>query len=124
MHEFSKVCFTFCRQKEKERRKATTRTISFPLPDIEVVLRTGKMSRETKAAFLSLIAAAMFSYKMYPEREEYSRIAYQIVAQYPFLNSSKGSCSVCFMYMYLYLFMLHLFLIHAVLCQAVTDESF
>ena len=93
-------------------------------PDIEVGLCTGIMSRETKAAFLFSIAEAMFSYKMYPKREEYSRIVYQIVAQYPFLKSSKGSCSVCFMYMYMYLVMLHLFLIHAVLCQAVTDESF
>lgn len=114
------------RRKRKEEKPLPD---PFPLPknyrpDIEVGLRTGKMSRETKAAFLSSIAAAMFSYKMYPEREEYSRIAYQIVAQYPFLKLSKGSCFVCFMYMYMYLVMLHLFLIHAVLCQAVTDESF
>lgn len=65
-------------------------------PDVEVALHTGNMSRETKAAFLSSIAGAMFSYKMYPVGEEYTRIACQIIRQYPFLKPPNGSPTVCF----------------------------
>jgi len=35
-------------------------------PDIELVLKSGKMTTDTNKAFLSTVAAAMFAYKRYP----------------------------------------------------------
>ena len=39
-------------------------------PDVEVALKSGKMTTETRKAYLSQVAAAIFSKKRYPTREE------------------------------------------------------
>ena len=66
----------------------------FPLPvnyrpDIEVALKSGQMTRTTRAGFMSSVAAAMFAYKRFPTRDDYVSVARQIVTMYPFLGSSK-----------------------------------
>ena len=72
----------------------------FPLPvnyrsDVELCLSTGKMTREAKRAFLSSVAAKMFGYKRYPSGEDYTRVAVQIISNYPFLKPPSGSPTVC-----------------------------
>lgn len=52
----------------------------FPLPqnfrtDAELALKTGKMTRETQKAFISAIAGSMLTYKRYPTKEEFTRVA-------------------------------------------------
>lgn len=56
-------------------------------PDVEVALRSGQMTVETRKAFLSQVAASIFTKKRYPTREEFQRVALGIVRQYPFLES-------------------------------------
>lgn len=85
----------------------------FPLPknykaDIDVALKTGKMTRETKKRFFSAVAAAMFTYKKYPQPEDYQNVARCVVSKYPFLKSPVGSPHVsiqfCFFsYLHLYI---------------------
>ena len=63
----------------------------FPLPlnyraDIETGLRTGIMSKEAKSHFFSKVASSMFQYKKKPTKEEYTRVAQQLIAKYPFLE--------------------------------------
>ena len=67
------------------------------------------MSRETKAAFYSTIAHTMFAYRKYPTREEYVRIASEIIARYPFLKPPKGSPTVSYrsVRVTVYLFFIH-----------------
>ena len=76
----------------------------FPLPehyrsDVEVGLKTGKMSREAKKSFLSSVASAMFGYKKYPTSEEYTRVALQMITKYPFLKPPSGSSTVMLHFM-------------------------
>ena len=48
----------------------------FPLPqnfrpDVELALRAGKMTTDTRRAYMSQVASAIFGYKRYPLREEF-----------------------------------------------------
>ena len=68
----------------------------FPLPqnfryDVEVALQTGQMTRETTKSFFSSVASTMLTFKHYPSREDYTRVAMAIVKKYPFLKSPSGS---------------------------------
>lgn len=73
----------------------------FPLPqnfrpDVELALRSGKMTTDTRRAYMSQVASAIFGYKRYPLREEFMRVAGEIVKKYPFLESpmpGDGECS-------------------------------
>ena len=56
-------------------------------PDVEVALQSGKMTSETRKAFLSQVAASIFTRKRYPSREEFLRVALDVVRRYPFLES-------------------------------------
>ena len=65
----------------------------FPLPknyrhDIEVSLKSGEMTQETRSAFLSSIASAMLNYKKYDDHICVSR---SIIAKYPFMRSPTGA---------------------------------
>lgn len=71
----------------------------FPLPknfpsEVEIALRTEKMTKETNRVFLSAVAAAMLGYKRYPTKEEYTRVAKDIIQKYPFMRPSNGSPTV------------------------------
>ena len=71
----------------------------FPLPrhftsEVELALSSHKMTRETNSAFLSAIAAAMLSYKRFPSREEYTRVAVDIIRTYSFMKPPNGSPTV------------------------------
>ena len=73
----------------------------FPLPknfpsEVEMALRTQKMTKETNRAFLSAVAAAMLAYKRFPTKEEYTRVAKDILQKYPFMRPSNGSPTVSF----------------------------
>ena len=65
----------------------------FPLPqnfcpDVELALKTDKMTATTSTAFYSQAAAALFGYKQYPSPEEFLRVAMDITKKkYPFLES-------------------------------------
>lgn len=68
----------------------------FPLPkhhsaDVEVALRTKKMSTETTRRFVSSIAGTMLTYKRYPSQEDYRNVAQSVISRYPFLQSPFGS---------------------------------
>ena len=78
----------------------------FPLPenfryDVEVALKSGKMSRETSKSFLSAVASSMLSYKRYPSRDEYVMVAMTIINKYPFMKSPSGSPTVSYIMYYL-----------------------
>ena len=88
----------------KERKKRFQKTDDdavplpdpFPLPknykaDVEVALKNGKMTIETKKRFFSAVAAAMFTYKKYPKPEDYQNVARCIINKYPFFKSPVGS---------------------------------
>ena len=65
----------------------------FPLPqnfrpDVELALRAGKMTTDTRRAYMSQVASAIFGYKRYPLREEFMRVAGEIVKKYHFLEST------------------------------------
>ena len=66
-------------------------------PDVEVALKSGKMTVDTNKSFLSTVAAAMFTYKRYPTADDYNNVARVIIHQYPFMKSPTGkphvSCS-------------------------------
>ena len=71
----------------------------FPLPrhftsEVELALSSCKMTRETNLAFLSAIASAILSYKRYPTKEEYTRVAMDIIRTYPFMKPPNGSPTV------------------------------
>ncbi|XP_019855171.1 PREDICTED: uncharacterized protein LOC109584053 [Amphimedon queenslandica] len=68
----------------------------FPFPknfssEVELALSSQKMTKETTSAFLSQIASAMFFYKRKPTKEEYTRVAKDILLKYPFMKPSSGS---------------------------------
>ena len=68
----------------------------FPLPenyrpDVQLALETGKMTGETRRTYLSQVASAIFNCKKYPTRDEFTRVAIDIVNRYPFLGS-PSSC--------------------------------
>ena len=64
----------------------------FPLPrnykaNVESALKAGKLTSETRSAFLSSVASAMYAYKKYPTRDDYNCVARTIVAKYPFMKA-------------------------------------
>ena len=59
--------------------------------DVELALKNGKMTIETKKRFFSAVAAAMFTYKRYPKPEYYQNVARCIINKYPFFKSPVGS---------------------------------
>ena len=62
----------------------------FPLPknyrpDVDVGLKSGEMTQETKRSFFTQVASAIYNYKKYPTKEEFTRVATDIITRYPFL---------------------------------------
>lgn len=74
----------------------------FPLPrnfrpDVELALKSGQMTNETRKSFLSQIAGAIYTYKKYPSLNELESVCKEIVQVYPFLgykNAKTGSIEV------------------------------
>jgi len=62
--------------------------------DVEIGLSSGIMSKEAKRHFFSSVAASMFKYKKNPTGEEYTRVAIQLIAKYPFLKPPKADSPV------------------------------
>lgn len=67
----------------------------FPLPknfrpDVQAALESQKMTLETTRSFLSTVASAIATFTLYPTRDDLSDVARTIVAQYPFMQASKG----------------------------------
>ena len=68
----------------------------FPLPkryrqEVEKGLKAKEMSNKVRSHFLSSVAAAILSYKLYPSREDYNCVARTIVQEYPFLKAPPGA---------------------------------
>jgi len=68
----------------------------FPLPkhyrsDVEVALKSKKMTTETRSCFILAVASAMLRYKRYPSRDDYVCVARAVLSQYPFLKSPTGT---------------------------------
>ena len=68
----------------------------FPLPkhyrsDVEVALKSKKMTTETQSCFILAVVSAMLRYKRYPSRDDYVCIARAVLSQYPFLKSPTGT---------------------------------
>ena len=71
----------------------------FPLPkhfraDVEVALKTEKMSSESRKSFISAIASAMLACKRYPSRDDYNNVAHTVCSKYKFLKSPAGAPNV------------------------------
>ena len=49
------------------------------------------MTLETNKAFLSTVAAAMFTYKRYPTSDDYNNVARAIATKYPFMKGTTGN---------------------------------
>lgn len=49
------------------------------------------MTKDTTSDFLSSIAGAIFVYKRYPTRDDYTVVARAIIAKYPFMSSPVGT---------------------------------
>lgn len=84
---------------KKEKATEIALPDPFPLPinfrsDVDIGLKMGKMSREATKSFLSSVASAMLGYKKFPNSEEYTRVALQIITKYPFLKPPVGSPTV------------------------------
>ena len=70
----------------------------FPLPkryrqEVEKGLKAKEMSNRVRSHFLSSVASAVLSYKLYPSREDYNCVARTIVKEYPFLKAPPGAGS-------------------------------
>uniref|UniRef100_A0A1X7T5M6 PB1 domain-containing protein n=1 Tax=Amphimedon queenslandica TaxID=400682 RepID=A0A1X7T5M6_AMPQE len=70
----------------------------FPLPkryrpEVEKALKAKQMSNKTRSDFLSSVASAILSFKLYPTREDYNCVARSIVKEYPFLKAPPGAGS-------------------------------
>ena len=59
--------------------------------DVEVALKSGKMTKETESAFLSAVASSMLIYKRYPTKDDYILVARTIVEKYKFMASPVGT---------------------------------
>lgn len=76
--------------------------IPFPLPknfrpDVEIALKAGKMTNETRKSFLSQIAGAIYTYKKYPSVNELESVCKEVIRIYPFLgykNTTTGNIEV------------------------------
>ena len=69
---------------------------TFPLTkhyraDVELALKSGSMTEDTTRAFLSCVAASMFTYKRYPTADDYRNVARVIIQKYPFMKSPTGT---------------------------------
>lgn len=51
------------------------------------------MTKTTRAAFYSAVAAAMFQYKRYPSHDDFISVARQIIAKYPFIGPTSFGAS-------------------------------
>lgn len=81
---------SLCTQKLKLKEESLHDPFVLPenyQPDVEVVLKTGKMTSETRKAFVPQVAAAMFTKKRHPTHEEFQRVDLDIVRCYTFLES-------------------------------------
>ena len=70
----------------------------FPLPkryrqEVEKGLKAKEMSNRVRSHFLSSVASAVLSYKLYPSWEDYNCVARTIVKEYPFLKAPPGAGS-------------------------------
>ena len=68
----------------------------FPLPkhyqaDVELGLKSGKMTFETMSTFLTALANAMLVYKLYPSSDDYICVGRSVIAKYPFMSSPAGT---------------------------------
>ena len=59
-------------------------------PDVELALSNKQMTKETTKAFISRVAAHIFTYKKYPSQDEYVSVARAVIAKYPFMKSPTG----------------------------------
>ena len=59
--------------------------------DVEVALKSKKMTTETRSCFILAVASAMLRYKRYPSRDDYVCVARAVLSQYPFLKSPTGT---------------------------------
>ena len=89
---------TPCRKKRKMRKTdndSVPLSDPFPLPkhyraDVETALKLGKMTKETRSAFLSSVAGSMLNCKRYPTKEDYICVARSVIKTYPFMASPAG----------------------------------
>ena len=81
-------------------------------PDVELALKSGRMTAETRRAYITKVAGSIFSHKRYPTREEFQRIAIDMVRRYPFLQSPvPGSTKTVRRRIFV-----HAYFIHQVMC--------
>ena len=71
----------------------------FPLPknyrsDVEIALKSGELTQETRSTFLSAVASAMLNYKKYPSKDDHCCVARSIIVKYPFMKSPVGATYV------------------------------
>ena len=59
-------------------------------PDVELALSNKQLTKETAKAFISRVAAHIFTYKKYPSQDEYVSVARAVIAKYPFMKSPTG----------------------------------
>jgi len=83
---------------KKTKEESTPLPDPFPLPtnfcpDVHLCLVKKKMTKASRAAFYTAVAAAMFQYKRYPSRDDFVSVARQIIAKYPFLGSKSFGAS-------------------------------
>lgn len=81
---------------KKTKEESTPLPDPFPLPTNfrpDVHLCLAKMTKASRAAFFTAVAAAMFQYKRYPSRDDFVSVARQIIAKYPFLGSKSFGAS-------------------------------
>lgn len=103
-----------CSEKVITKRKKHLKTADdkiplpnpFPLPkhfrsDVELALHTHKMTKETNAAFLSSVAAAMLVFKQYPTVDDYICVGRSVITNYPFMTSPAGTPYVSMVLLYM-----------------------
>ena len=71
----------------------------FPLPkhyrhDVELSLKTKKMTKETRSQFFSAVASSMLSFKRHPTADDYKNVARSICKEFDFLKSPVGTPDV------------------------------
>uniref|UniRef100_A0A1X7U1X0 Uncharacterized protein n=1 Tax=Amphimedon queenslandica TaxID=400682 RepID=A0A1X7U1X0_AMPQE len=80
----------------KEKEKPLPHPFIFPVnyrPEVEMCLKSGKMTKEARKQLLTSVASCMFSYKRYPTKEEFIQLAMEIIRKYPFMKSLTGTPS-------------------------------
>ena len=84
-----------CSFLSKGRSRAAVKKIEedrIPLPknykaDVEIALKTTRMTAETRSSFLSAVASSMYSIKKYPTKTDYVMVARTIVQNYSFMKA-------------------------------------